>query len=70
MQSQAISSNTPNSHAPRFAISENVARIKPVTPFNLYAPPICFIDDSISESGSSHWYVGRLRMITAMAGNA
>jgi len=55
MQSQATSSNTLNSHAPRFAISENVARIKPVTPFNFHGFPVRVIDDGNGEP----WFIAK-----------
>ena len=49
MNTQSIPVNTPNIPAPRFSQSENVARIKPVTPFDFHGFPVRVIDDGHGE---------------------
>ena len=49
MNTQSIPVNTPNNPAPRFSQSENVARIKPVTPFDFHGFPVRVIDDGHGE---------------------
>ncbi|MDI2589841.1 BRO family protein [Pseudomonas sp. 681] len=55
MQSQPISSNTPNHVATRFVNSENVARIKPITPFDFHGLPVRVIDDGHGEP----WFIAK-----------
>ena len=55
MHHQTESINTPNNLAPRFSQSENVARIKPVTPFDFHGFPVRVIDDGHGEP----WFIAK-----------
>ena len=55
MNTQSIPVNTPNIPAPRFSQSENVARIKPVTPFDFHGLPVRVIDDGHGEP----WFIAK-----------
>ena len=55
MHHQTESINTPNNPAPRFLQSENVARIKPVTPFDFHGFPVRVIDDGHGEP----WFIAK-----------
>ena len=44
-----------NNPAPRFSQSENVARIKPVTPFDFHGFPVRVIDDGHGEP----WFIAK-----------
>ncbi|WP_095111157.1 BRO family protein [Pseudomonas sp. Irchel 3E20] len=55
MHHQTESINTPNNPAPRFSQSENVARIKPVTPFDFHGFPVRVIDDGHGEP----WFIAK-----------
>ena len=47
--------NTPTNVATRFANSENVSRIKPVTPFDFHGFPVRVIDDGHGEP----WFIAK-----------
>ena len=55
MNPQAIPVNTPSRVATRFADSENVSRIKPVTPFDFHGFPVRVIDDGHGEP----WFIAK-----------
>jgi len=55
MNPQAIPVNTPSRVATRFADSENVSRIKPVTPFDFHGFPVRVIDDGRGEP----WFIAK-----------
>ena len=55
MNPQFIPVNTPSSVATRFADSENVSRIKPVTPFDFHGFPVRVIDDGRGEP----WFIAK-----------
>jgi prophage antirepressor-like protein len=55
MNTQSIPVNTPNNLAPRFSQSENVARIKPVTPFDFHGFPVRVIDDGHGDP----WFIAK-----------
>ncbi|MDQ0499770.1 prophage antirepressor-like protein [Pseudomonas marginalis] len=55
MNTQSIPVNTPNIPAPRFSQCENVARIKPVTPFDFHGFPVRVIDDGHGEP----WFIAK-----------
>ena len=54
MQTQTHS-NTPVNVATRFGNSENVSRIKPVTPFDFHGFPVRVIDDGHGEP----WFIAK-----------
>ena len=55
MNTQSTPVNTSNNLAPRFSQSENVARIKPVTPFDFHGFPVRVIDDGHGEP----WFIAK-----------
>lgn len=55
MNTQTNLVNTPINHAPRFSQSDNVARIKPVTPFDFHGFPVRVIDDGHGEP----WFIAK-----------
>ncbi|WJM93351.1 BRO family protein [Pseudomonas brenneri] len=55
MHQHTESINSPNNRAPRFSQSENVARIKPVTPFDFHGFPVRVIDDGHGEP----WFIAK-----------
>lgn len=55
MQTHSTTGNTPTSVATRFVNSENVSRIKPVTPFDFHGFPVRVIDDGHGEP----WFIAK-----------
>ncbi|MFW9085590.1 Bro-N domain-containing protein [Pseudomonas sp. P2758] len=55
MNTQSIPVNTASNVATRFNNSENVSRIKPVTPFDFHGFPVRVIDDGTGEP----WFIAK-----------